>query len=104
MRISNGNITEWSTIQGVIGRVIIFQINNRFEITSPRKNTSNAWANKMSARIIIMLNHGTRGLLFHYKKCCYFFGKSIQKYPDSVCENDVTMSKMFARSICQNIE
>ena len=43
----------------------------------------------MSARIIIMLNHGTRGLLFHYKKCCYFFGKSIQKYPDSVCENDV---------------
>ena len=28
--ISNGNRTEWSTIQGVIGRVI----SNRFEITS----------------------------------------------------------------------
>ena len=30
-QICNGNRTEWSTIQGVIGRVI----SNRFEITSP---------------------------------------------------------------------
>ena len=36
-----------------------------------------------------------RGLLFHYKKSCYFaigfyfFGKSIQENPDSVCKNDV---------------
>ena len=42
-----------------------------------------------------MLNHRIRGLLFHYKKNCYFaigfyfLGKSIQKHPDSVCENDV---------------
>ena len=32
-RISNGNRTEWSTIQGVIGRVISNQT-NEFEITS----------------------------------------------------------------------
>ena len=49
---------------------------------------------KMSARI--MLNHRIRSLLFHYKKKLlqfaigfYFCGKSIQKHPDSVCENDV---------------
>ena len=49
---------------------------------------------KMIARILCE-NHRIRGLLFHYKKNCYFaigfyfFGKSIQKHPDSVCENDV---------------
>ena len=49
---------------------------------------------KMSARII-MLNHHIRGLLFHFKKkllfynWLLFFGKSIQKHPDSVCENDI---------------
>ena len=39
-----------------------------------------------------MLNHRIRGLLFHDKKIAilqlastYFFGKSIQKHPDSVC-------------------
>ena len=43
-----------------------------------------------------MLNHRLRGLLFHYKKNCYFAivfyfsGKSIQKHPDSVCENGVS--------------
>ena len=42
-----------------------------------------------------MLNHRIRGSLFHYQKNFYFaigfyvFGKSIQKHPDSVCENDV---------------
>ena len=42
-----------------------------------------------------MLNHGIRGLLFHYKKIAilqlasFFFGKRIQKHPGSVCENDV---------------
>ena len=41
-----------------------------------------------------MLNHRIRGLLFHFKKIVifigfYFFGKSIQKHPDSVCESDV---------------
>ena len=49
-----------------------------------------------------MLNHRIRGLLFHSKKnvilqlASIFFGKSIQKHPDSVCENDVTVNKMFA--------
>ena len=48
---------------------------------------------KMSAPYY-MLNHRIRGLVFHFKKTVifigfYFFGKSIQKHPDSVCENDV---------------
>ena len=56
-----------------------------------RKNTSN----EQNGRSYYMLNHRIRGLLFHYKKNCYFaigfyfLGKSIQKDPDSVCENDV---------------
>ena len=56
-----------------------------------RKNTSN----EQNVRSYYMLNHRIRGLLFHYKKNCYFaigfyfLGKSIQKHPDSVCENDV---------------
>ena len=56
-----------------------------------RKNTSN----EQNARSYYMLNHRIRGLLFHHKINCYFaigfcfFGKSIQKHPDSVCENDV---------------
>ena len=42
-----------------------------------------------------MLNHRIRGLLLHYQKNyyfaigLYFVGKSIQKHPDSVCDNDV---------------
>ena len=56
-----------------------------------RKNTSN----EQNVRSYYMLNHRIRGLLFHYKKkllfCNWllFFGKSIQKHPDSVWENDV---------------
>ena len=56
-----------------------------------QKNTSN----EQNVRSYYMLNHRLRGLLFHYKKNCYFaigfyfFGKRIQKHPDSVCENDV---------------
>jgi len=57
-----------------------------------RKNASN----EQNVRSYYMLNHRIRGLLFHYKKknCYftigfYFFGKSIEKHPDSVCENDV---------------
>ena len=43
---------------------------------------------------ITYTNHRIRGLLFHFKKIVifigfYFFGKSIQKHPDSVCESDV---------------
>ena len=58
-----------------------------------RKNTSNE--QNVHSYYNFMLNHRIRGLLFHYKKNCYFaigfyfFGKSIQKHPDSVCENDV---------------
>ena len=56
-----------------------------------RKNTSN----EQNVRSYYMLNHRIRGLLFHYKKIAFFaigfycLGKSIQKHPDSVCENDV---------------
>ena len=56
-----------------------------------RKNTSN----EQNVRSYYVLNHRIRGLLFHYKKNCYFaigfffLGKSIRKHPDSVCENDV---------------
>ena len=65
-----------------------------------------------NVRSYYMLNHRIRGLLFHYKKkkLCgnwlLFFGKSIQRHPDSVCEPGVTLtsSKMFARIICQTIE
>ena len=34
----------------------------------------------------------------------HFFGKSIQKHPDSVCENDVNNEKMFVGIICQTIK
>ena len=50
------------------------------------KNTSN----EQNVRSYYMLNHRIRRLLFHYKKKgyfaigFYFFGKSIQKHPDSV--------------------
>ena len=51
-------------------------------------------SNEQNVRSYYMLNK--RGLLFHYKKkkmlfcnwCPYIF-KSIQKHPDSVCEDDV---------------
>ena len=51
--------------------------------------------NEQNVRSYYMLNHRIRVLLFHYTKNCYFaigfyfLGKSIQKHPDSVCENDV---------------
>ena len=49
-------------------------------------------SNEQNVHLYYMLNHRIRGLLFHYKKNCYFaigfyfFGKSIQKHPDSICE------------------
>ena len=51
-------------------------------------------SNEQNVRSYYMLNHRIRGLLFHYKKLYfaigfYFLGKSIQKHPDSICENDV---------------
>ena len=67
-------------------------------------------SNEQNVRSYFMLNHRIRGLLFHHKKRCYFaigfyfFGRSIQKHPDSVFENDVNNEQMFARIICQSIE
>ena len=61
---------------------------------------------KMSARII----SNNRFIIPLLKKICYFavgfycFGKSIQKHPDSVSENDVKSEQMFAHIICQTIE
>ena len=49
-------------------------------------------------------------LLFPYEKNCYLaigfyvFGKSIQKYPDSVCENDVNNEKNVRAYYMQTIE
>ena len=58
-----------------------------------------------------MLNHRIRGLLFHSKKNCYFAigfyfsGKGIQKYLDSVCENEVNNEQnVRGYYICQTIE
>ena len=58
-----------------------------------------------------MLNHQIRGLLFQSPKNCYFaigfylFGKSIQKHPDCVCENDVNNEQnVHGYYICQTIE
>ena len=65
--------------------------------TVVRKNTNN----EQHVRSYYMLNHRIRGLLFHYKKNCYFaigfclFGKSIQKHPDSACEDDVNNEQSF---------
>ena len=74
-----------------------------------RKNTSN----EQNVRSYCMLNHRIRGLLFHYKKNCYFaigfyfLGKSIQKHPDSVCENDVnneqTVRKYYAKPLNERL-
>ena len=54
-------------------------------------------SNEQNVRSYYMLNNRIRGLLFHYKKknvilqlvSIYLSGKSIQKHPDSVCEDDV---------------
>ena len=57
-----------------------------------------------------MQNHRIRGLLFLYEKNCYlaigfcFFGKSIQKYPDSVCENDVNNEQNVRAYYMQTIK
>ena len=58
-----------------------------------------------------MLKDRIRGLLFHYNIKYYFaigfyfFGKSIQENPDSVCENDVNNEQNVRRYyICQTIE
>ena len=46
-------------------------------------------SNEQNVGSYYKLNHRIIGLLFHYKKNVigfYFFGKSIKKHPDSVCE------------------
>ena len=65
-----------------------------FELRSIFPSPANT-SNEQNVRSYYMLNHRIRGLLFHYKKKLLFgnwflfFGKSIQKHPDSVWENDV---------------
>ena len=78
-------------------------------LAGARKNTSN----EQNVRSYYMLNHRIRGLLFHYKKNCYFaiglyfLGESIQKHPDSVCENDVnneqTVRAYYAKSLNERL-
>ena len=57
-----------------------------------------------------MLNHRIRGLLFHYHKNCYFtigvyfLVRVIKKILIPSVRMTLTMSKMFARIICQTIE
>ena len=71
------------------------------------KNTSN----EQTVRSYYMLNHRIRGLLFHYKKTCYFaidfyfFGKSqFRNILIPSVRMTLTVCKMFARVICQTIE
>ena len=76
-------------------------------LAGARKNTSN----EQNVRSYFMLNHQIRGLLFHYKKNyqkieanCQIT-KSIQKHPDSVCENDVRNAQnVRTYLLCQTIE
>ena len=72
-----------------------------------RKNTSN----ERNVSSYYMLNHRIRGLFLHSKKNFYFaigfnfFGKSIQKHPDFVCENDVNNGQNVREYYtCQIIE
>ena len=51
-----------------------------FDGLAYKKNTSN----EQNVRSYYMLNHRIRGFAIGF----YFFRKSIQKHPDSVCEND----------------
>ena len=57
-----------------------------------------------------MLNQRIRGLLFHFKKNYYFatgfyfFGKSIQENPDSVCENDVNNEQNVRKTIKREVD
>ena len=68
-----------------------------------RKNTSN----EQSVRSYYMLNHRIRGLLFHYKKKnylaigFYFFVRVFRDILILSVRMTLTISKMFARIICQ---
>ena len=65
-------------------------------------------SNEQNVRSYYMLKHRRRGLFFHYKKNYYFaigfyfFGKSIQENPDSVCENDVNNEQNVRRYYMSN--
>ena len=69
-----------------------------------RKNTSN----KQNVRSYYMLNHRIRGLLFHYKKNYlaigfYFLVRVFRDILILSVRMTLTISKMFARIICQTI-
>ena len=71
-----------------------------------RKNTSN----EQNVRSYYMLNHRIRGLLFHYKKNCYFaigfyfLVREIRNTHIPSVKMTLTMNKMLAGIICQTIE
>ena len=74
--------------------------------TGARKNTSN----EQNVHSYYMLNHRIRDLLFHFKKNCYFtigFYFLVKVFRNILIPSvrmTLTMSKMFARIICQTIE
>ena len=74
--------------------------------TGARKNTSN----EQNVCSYDMLNHRIRGLLFHYKKKNYLaigFCFLVRVFRDILILSlrmTLTISKMFARIICQTIE
>ena len=71
-----------------------------------KKNTSN----EQNVRSYYMLNHRITGLLFHYKKNCYFaigFFFLVRVFRNTLLPSvrmTLTMSKMFALVTCQTIE
>ena len=67
-------------------------------------------SNEQNVRPYYMLNHRIRGLSFHYKKNChfaigfYFLVRVFRNILIPSVRMTLTMSKMFARIICQTIE
>ena len=67
-------------------------------------------SNEQNVHSYYMLNHRIRGLLFHFKKNCYFtigFYFLVKVFRNILIPSvrmTLTMSKMFARIICQTIE
>ena len=66
-------------------------------------------SNEQNVRSYYMLNHRIRGLLFHYKKKYlaigfYFLVRVFRDILILSVRMTLTISKMFARIICQTIE
>ena len=99
--------TPYSMVQRII-RAIFGELRNIFPSPAgARKNTSN----EKNVRSYYMLNHRIRGLLFHYKKIYIYLAISfyflVRVFRDILIlsvKMTLTISKMFARIICQTIE